>query len=151
MTPFETDDGLIVTQEGTAVRAQRGRLNYVFRDRSTDTVAKEYRESVARVRSRFGPRRSRLSAGEMTDEEFADLTQEIALHWMRFYIVNGMRVDVTGADMDHPQSKHIIWSFFCRKCGDQSPDVSRLASALSGMSQRAFEQWLEGWKRYLDK
>jgi hypothetical protein len=87
----------------------------------------------------------------MTDEEFADLTREIALHWMRFYIVNGMRVDVTGADMNDPQCKHIIWSFFCRKCGDESPDVSRRASTLTDMSQRAFEQWLEGWKRYLDK
>lgn len=151
MSLFDTDDGLLLTEEGTSVRARCGRLNFLFRDRSTDAVLGEYRESVGRVRRRFRPRRARLSPAEMTDEEFADLTQEIALHWMYFYIVNRMPVDVTDADMDHPQSRHIIWSFVCRKYGDKSPDVPRLASALTGMSQTAFEQWLEGWKRYLDR
>jgi hypothetical protein len=151
MPLFDTDDGLTVTQEGTCARVRSVRLNYVFRDRSTDAVLAEYRTSVGRVRSRFRRRRDRVSANEITDEEFADLTQEIALHWMHFYIVNGMPVDVTDADMEHPQSKHIIWKFFGRKCGDESPEVPRLASALTGMSQKAFEEWLRGWKQYLDK
>jgi hypothetical protein len=151
MPLFDTDDGLIVTQEGASARARCGRLNFLFRDHSTDAVLAEYRESVGRVRARLSPRRQRLSAEEMTDEEFADVTQEIALHWMYFYIINRMPVDVTDADIEHPQSKHIIWSFLCRKYGDESPDVPRLASALSGMSQTAFGEWLEGWKRYLDR
>lgn len=151
MPLFDTDDGLIVTQEGSSARARCGRLNFLFRDRSTDAVIREYRESVDRVRSRFSARRARLFSGEMTDEEFTDLTQEIALYWMYFYIVNRMPVDVTAADMDHPQSKHIIWSFFCRKHGDDSPEVLRPASVLSGMSQSDFEQWLKRWKQHLDR
>lgn len=151
MALFDTNDGLIVTQEGSSARARCGSLNFLFRDRFTDVVVREYRESVTRVRSRFSPRRSTLTSAEMTDEEFADVTREIALHWMYFYIINRMPVDVTNADMDHPQSKHIIWSFFCRKCGDDSPDVPRLASTLSDMSQSAFEKWLVGWQRYLDR
>ena len=146
-----TNDGLILTQEGTCVRARCGRLDFLFRDCSTGAVLDEYRESVTRVRSRFRPRRNRLHSETMTDDEFAGLTQEIALHWMYFHNVNQMPVDVTEADMDHAQSTHIVWSFLCRKHGEASPDVLRNAAAMTGMSQTAFEQWLEGWKRYLDK
>ena len=104
MPLFDTEDGLILTQEGTSARARCGRLNFLFRDRSIEAVLREYQESVGRVRSRLSPRRSPLSFEEVTEQEYTDLTQEMALHWMYFYIINRMAVDVTNADMDHPQS-----------------------------------------------
>jgi hypothetical protein len=64
MALFDIEDGLIATQEGTSARARCGRLNFLFRERFTDAVLREYRESVGRVRSRFSPRRSRLSSEE---------------------------------------------------------------------------------------
>lgn len=150
MVVSDTDDGLLVTQEGTSARARRGRLNFLFRERSTDVLLGEYRESIARVRSRFHPR-SRMCSNEISDEEFANFTQEIALHWMYFYIINRLPVNVTDADLNHPQTKDIIWSFLRRKYGEESKQVPVLASALTGMTRDQFDQWLIGWKRFLER
>lgn len=147
----ETYDGLIITEEGTSTRAHRGRLNFLFCDRTIDAVIREYRESVDLVRSRMSARRELLTPAEMTDEEFGELTQELALHAMYSYVAHQKKVEITDADIDHPQSIHRIWTFFLRKHGKKSPAVSRPASVLSGMSEAEFEQWLVGWKRYLDK
>jgi len=150
MAVSDTDDGLVVTQEGTCARAKRGRLNFLFRERSADTVRAEYRESAARVRSRFYPR-LRLCADMISDAEFGGLTQEIALHWMYFYIINKLPVDVSDTDLGHPQTTDLIWSFLRRKYGDESPQVAVIASALTGMTRNQFDQWLVGWKRFLER
>lgn len=151
MALLNTDDGLIVTQEGSCARARCGRLNFLFRDRSTGAVLKEYRESVSRVRSRLRPRCEGIPSGEITPGEFADLTQEIALPWMYFYVVNRMAVDVKDADIDHPQTKHIIWSFLCRKYGETSPELLRIASELAAMTlQGSSGGWKDGKDFWID-
>lgn len=151
MPNSHTYDGLTLTKEGAHLRVENDELNYLFVNRSRSAFLREYRESVDRVRSRLGARRALLSPEEMTDKEFADVTQELTLRAMFFYVVNRMEVDVTEADSDHTQSTHVIWTFFCRKYGERSPDIPRLTSTLSGMSETEFEQWLVGWRRYLEK
>jgi hypothetical protein len=150
MALFDTDDGLIVTQEGSSARARCGRLNFLFRDRTVDAVLREYEESVERVRLRFGPRQE-LCAGRISNEELEDLSMEIALHWMYFYIVNRFRVAVSDSDLAHPQTNDIVWRFLRRKYGDNSPEVGELAPVLLDMTQQEFERWLVGWKRFWDR
>jgi hypothetical protein len=150
MALFDTDDGLIVTQEESSARARCGRLNFLFRNRTVDAVLREYQQSVATVRSRFGPRQQ-SSAGRISDGEFEDLTMEIALHWMYYYIINGFRVEVTESDLAHPQTTDIVWRFLCRKHGDDSPTVGEVAPILTSMTPEQFERWLVGWKNYLDR
>jgi hypothetical protein len=70
---------------------------------------------------------------------------------MYFYIINKLPVDVSDTDLGHPQTTDLIWSFLRRKYGDESPQVAVIASALTGMTRNQFDQWLVGWKRFLER
>jgi hypothetical protein len=149
MALFESSDGLIVTQEGSRVRALCGENNVLFRNRTPEVFLREYDDSVGRVRMTFQPRRS--SDEWLTDEEFQRLTQKIALRWMYYYIVNGLELNLTQADMEHPQTKDIVWSFFCRKYGADSAKIPLAASKMLGITSKEFDSWLVGWKMFLNK
>ncbi|NNG01121.1 MAG: hypothetical protein HKM93_17150 [Desulfobacteraceae bacterium] len=149
--PFlENDDNLTITQEGSSSRARVGGKNYLFRDREPDQVRIEYKESIDFVR-RFFRDKWVLASDDLEESEFIDLTLEIALHHMYFYIVNGLKVEVTREDLAHPQTKNIVWNFTRRKYGKDALKIRRVASKLLDLSVADFDRWLKRWMVYLDK
>lgn len=45
MPPFDTDDGLVLTEEGSSCRARGGALNYLFRNSTEERVRTDYLRS----------------------------------------------------------------------------------------------------------
>lgn len=144
MPLFDTTDGLILTQEGTSVRARAGTLNYLFRDSTSERIAETYGASVAFVRGYFQPRWQSYTKTTLEEDAFEDLTQEIALHWMHYYIVNGLAVRLTISDVRHPQTNRIVRKHASKQLGDDSSDAISFASHFLSMSQADFKKWMEG-------
>lgn len=105
MPLFNTDDGLTVTQEGKNVRATAGPLNYLFVDSDKDNIVSTYRKFVAMARDYFGPRWRSVRGANISAEDFNDLTQEVTLHWMYFYVINRLPVEIANTDWGHGQQR----------------------------------------------
>lgn len=94
MSLFGTDDGLILTEEGASCRARAGSLNFLFRNSTEERVRKDYLRSRDIVRSRIEGRWKSNRMDIPSAEALEEMAQEITLHWMYYYIVNGFDVAV---------------------------------------------------------
>jgi hypothetical protein len=153
----DTLDGLILTQEGNCVRARSARKNFLFRNRTPKAIRAEYEECINKVRDAFRPR-AESTLGLVSKEELDDLTQDIALYWMYFYIINRLRVKITDDNLAHQETKSHVWNYARRKYGYSISDyaegdvrIRKFCALLLSIPEGEFDKWLTAWKRYLDK
>lgn len=144
MPLFDTSDGLILSQEGTSVRARAGILNYLFVDRERQQVAETYRESSAFVRAYFRPRWQSYPGANLDDDAFEDLTQEITLDWMYYYIVNRLGAQLTVSDLRHPSTNRTVRKHASKHLGEDSAAAISFASSFLSMSPSEYKRWMEG-------
>lgn len=150
MPIFATDDGLILTQEGSSCRARAGSLNYLFRNSTEDRVRTDYVRSREFVHSRISPRWHALSGSEQISDGLEDLVQEIALHWMYYYIVNSFSVAVSDADVAHPQTRRIVRKHMEGAFGGLTDRAIVAGGVLFGVSSEDFKKGIEGDDRFED-
>jgi hypothetical protein len=150
MPLFDTDDGLILTEEGSSCRARAGSLNYLFRNSTEGRVRTDYLLSRDFVRSRIGPRCNSLKMGFQAPGEGEDLVQEITLHWMYYYIVNGFRVAVSDSDIAHPQTRRIIRKHVERLFGGPTDRAISAGGVLFGVSADDFKKGIEADDRFAE-
>jgi len=150
MPLFDTDDGLLLTEEGSSCRAKVGVLNYLFRNSTEERVRKDYLRSRDFVCSRIGPRWSALNANDQAIGGLEDLVQEIALHWMYYYIVNGFHVAVSDSDIAHPQTRRIIRKHVERLFGGLTGGAILAGGVLFGVSADDFKKGIEGDDRFAE-
>ena len=150
MPLFATDDGLVLTEEGSSCRARAGALNYLFRNSTEDRVRADYRRSREYVRSRIGPRWRGLTIEDRVPEGLEDLVQEITLHWMYYYIVNGFQVAVSDADVAHPQTRRIIRKHVERLFSGLTGRAISAGGVLFGVSSDEFKKGIEGDDRFAE-
>ena len=151
MPLFDTDDGLTVTQEGRNVRATTGRLNYLFGDSERETVISLYTRFVAQARDQLGRRWRSIDGPNIDAAEFSDLTQEATLHWMYFYVINRLPVNITDADWSHPQTHRIVQAIVERRFASGSEAATALCAQLTGLSRDGFLKWKEGDELFLNR
>lgn len=144
MPLFDTDDGLTVVQEGRNARATAGPLNYLFRDSDRAAVIATYTKYIAQARAFFGRRWRSVSGVNIDDTEFGDLTQQATLHWMYYYIVNGLPVWITESDWEHPQTHRIVRAIVTRRFPVSSEQGIMLCAHLTGLSRDGFLKWQIG-------
>jgi hypothetical protein len=151
MPLFATDDGLTVTQEGKNVRATSGPLNYLFVGSDKAAILSMYRSSVAMARDYFGPRWRSVRGANITADDFNDLTQEVTLHWMYFYVINRLPVQISNTDWGHPQTHRIVQKIVERRFTGGSEEATVLCAHLTGLSRDGFLKWREGDERFLNR
>ena len=77
-----------------------------------------------------------------------DLIQEITLHWMYYYIVNGFQVAVSDSDLGHPQTRRIIRKHV-ERLFDGLTDAAIIAGgALFGVRAGDFRKGIEADDRW---
>ncbi len=150
MPIFATDDGLILTEEGSSCRARAGSLNYLFRNSTEERVRTDYVRSREFVRSRISPRWHSLSGIDQISDDLEDLVQEITLHWMYYYIVNGFSVAVSDANVAHPETRRIIRKHVERVFEGLTDRAIVLGGVLFGVSSEDFKKGIEGDDRFAE-
>jgi hypothetical protein len=151
MPVFDTDDGLSIRQEGRNSRATSGRLNFLFVESDRDAVLATYTRFVARARDYFARRWRSFRGPNIDADDFTDLTQEATLHWMYFYIINRMPVQITETDWEHPQTRRIIQAIVERRFSPGSHEAIVLCAHLMGLSRDGYLRWREGDELFLDR
>jgi hypothetical protein len=151
MHVFDTDDGLIVRQEGRNSRATSDRLNFLFVESDRDTVLATYTRFVAQARDYFARRWQSFRGPNIDAGDFTDLTQEVTLHWMYFYIINRMPVQITETDWEHPQTRRIIQVIVLRRFSPGSNEATALCARLMGLSRDDYLRWREGEELFLNR
>jgi hypothetical protein len=143
MPLFATNDGLILTDEGSSCRARAGALNYLFRDSTEARIRTDYLRSREFVHSVIAPRRQKLVGVTVESDALEDLIQEITLHWMYFYIVNGFKVSLSSGDVAHPQTRRVIRKHIERLFGS-SAEAIQAGSVLYGVSAEEYKKGIQG-------
>lgn len=141
----DSTDNLVLSNEGDGTRLRAGRKNYLFRSRSPEEIRPEYDKSIAFVREHYSDGWTRVDP-ELTQADFDDLTQDIALHHMYYYVTNEFRVRITQNDLKHPQTRSTAWEFMKRKFRDDLEKANRNAARFLGLSDEDFSSWLTGWE-----
>jgi hypothetical protein len=91
------------------------------------------------IRLNFEPTIINGDKVEFTPMERKELSQEITLHWMRFYISTHKPVQIMENDLAHPQTWEIVLRKAREKYGARAVD---LAAHTVGVSASDFEKWL---------
>jgi hypothetical protein len=151
MPLFDTDDGLIVRQEGRNSRATSGRLDFLFVASERNTVLSTYTKFVTVARDYFAPRWQSFPGPNLDTDDFHDLTQEATLHWMYFYILNRTPVEITDADWQHPQTRRIIQGVVERRFSPNSPEATALCAHFMGLSSTDYLRWRAGDELFLNR
>ena len=151
MSLFDTNDGLILTEEGNNTRAIAGSNNCLFGNRDRKSVLADYLKMAQFVRSYFDGAIERINSTSFGKQEFEDLTQTIVLHNMYFYIVNQMDVKLDAEDLKHPQTYDRVWWYFTAKYGEDTPEMVVSSSRFLDISPDDFRSWIEGRKRFNER
>jgi len=83
--------------------------------------------------------------------QFTELTQKATLHWMYFYIVNRLPVQITGADWRHPQTHRIVQEIVARRFAADSEEATALCAHFMDLSRDDFLKWKEGDELFLNR
>jgi len=95
------------------------------------------------VRSAIAHRCQKLVDVTFDNDALENLIQEIALHWMYYYIVNGFKVAISSGDVAHPQTRRIIRKHVERFLGS-GEDTFKAGSVLFGVSAEEYKKGLQG-------
>ncbi|HLC05427.1 MAG TPA: hypothetical protein VJK02_20515 [Anaerolineales bacterium] len=143
MPRYTTADGLTVHQEGPNARVTAGRLNFLFGDSDRDEITRSYTKLVTQARDYLAPRWQTYSGPNIDAHDFQEITQEVTLHWMYFYLGNHQTARIEPEDWDQPQTRRIIQAAVERRFRSGSEQAIRLCAHLMGISQDEYLQWNE--------
>ena len=150
MPLFDTDDGVVLMEEGSSCRARAGTFNYLFRNSTRERVRTDYLRSRNFVGSRIGPRWNTLNTHGQTPNGLEELVQEITLHWMYYYSVNRLQVAVSDSDIAHPQTRRIIRKHVERHFGELTERAMLAGGVLFGVSDEDFKKGIEADARFAE-
>ncbi|HEV8484189.1 MAG TPA: hypothetical protein VGV87_11650 [Blastocatellia bacterium] len=138
------DDTLEIklVKEGRRLKVILGERSVLFSDVNPEQFLLDYRESLSAIRLNFEPTIINGDQVEFTPMEVKELRQEIALHWMRFYICTHQPVHITQNDLAHPQTSTIVMRKAGEKYGVTSERAVVLAAHTVGVSVSDFERWM---------
>ena len=151
MPIFDTDDGVIVQQEGQNTRAMSGSLNFLFVNSERNKVIATYKYFVSSARNYFKPRWQSFRGSNLALEDFNEFTKEATLWWMYFYIINRLPVEIKEKDWEHPQTKSIILKAVQRNFQKDSCEASQLCAHLMGLSENEYVNWRKGWELCINR
>jgi hypothetical protein len=132
MPLFDTDDGLVVTQEGRDARARTADMSVVFTGCDREKILAIYQEVVRDARGVFEPRWAAVRGPNLHKVELAGLLQEAALQWMHFYISKGLAAQVTPSDWEDRRTLRIVQKYVERSFPVGSDEANALCVALMG-------------------
>jgi hypothetical protein len=151
MPLFDTDDGLIVRQEGTCARATSGDLNFLFGNSTPDSIVRTYTQFVAEARDHFGNRWRSFKGPNIDADDFRYLTQKATLRSMYFYIVNRMPIKITEADWDHPFTREIVQNIVESRFPRGSKEAISLCAHLMALSPQDYLNWQQGHEFFINR
>jgi hypothetical protein len=133
--------GLRVLREGKHLRVLISDRSMLFLGSSPEQFVRDYRAALAAIELEFA---STLHDGRMLEfsmGEQDELRRDIALHWIRYYLSIGQRVELRPTDLQHPQTWTIVLQKAEAKYGSRSEDAISLAAHTVGSDLRQFELW----------
>jgi len=139
-----TPDGLTFTQEGRNVRATDGKFVYRLPEADCAATQAAYEKWLAQARAHFEPRWRAVHGHSLDAVEFAALARQATLHWMYYYLVNRLPVQITADDWRHPQTDRIIQALVETKYGAHSEATITLCAQLMGYSRSEYLDWKAG-------
>jgi hypothetical protein len=125
------------------LRVRAKRQNYLFARISAKAFIPIYDKSVEFVRKRFKKDAITRLHSKIDNEAYEYFTREIALHWMYYYNVNGLKIRVTRDDLTHPQTCQIAMHL-SEEVTKSAAESHRIAASIMGLSVTAYERWLKG-------
>ncbi len=133
---------------GVRVSWEEKHLRVIVGDQSTlyagigpEQFLKSYRESFEAIRLNFASTENNGQQLAFTAGEQDELRRDIALHWIRYYLVTKQEVRIEPKYLQHPQTWAIVLKKAEAKYGLRSPDAIALAAQTVGISYGEFETW----------
>jgi hypothetical protein len=123
-------------------------INILFRDITEKEFIPLYDKSINFVRSYFKKDRVMRIHPGIKEDVYMRFTREIALHWMYYYIINGLKVRVTKDDLEHPQTYQIAMGL-SEKLSKNGSKAHRIAAEILGIGLEEYERWLRGHLQWL--
>jgi hypothetical protein len=133
--------GLRVLREGKHIRVLIGDRSVLFSGTSPEHFVRDYRAALAAIELEFAGTLHDSRVLEFSAREQDELRRDIVLHWIRYYLSTGQRVQVRLSDLDHPQTWAIVLRKAEAKYGSRSEDAMWLAAHTVGSDLRQFELW----------
>ncbi|MCE9554733.1 MAG: hypothetical protein K8T91_15360, partial [Planctomycetes bacterium] len=106
--------------------------SYLFNCNNADELLRYYCECYQKVQLNFSPLDSRGKERGFGVNEQAAIRQTIALHWMYFYLVNSLPVELTADDLAHPDTWQFVIIASESKYGRGTPQAIRIAAHVLG-------------------
>jgi hypothetical protein len=140
---------LKVLREGSATRITAGRLNVLFPASDPSEIRDAYHRLLLETERRFTPRWKDFAGVSIADAAFFEIVQEITLHWMYFYVLHQLPLQIHEADWDHPQTRRILQAGVRRSLPGDAGTQARLSAHLMGLSVAEFLSWREADDAFL--
>lgn len=115
-----------ITVEGDHLRVQNQHVNVLYRHLTSAAFDKSYNKFLRYLNLDFEPLVVCKTAYGLTELEQAQLVAQIITHWIYFYTINNLPIQVTRADFVHPQTLDYVMRMLDKKFGRNS----RIAFAL---------------------
>ncbi|HSB89904.1 MAG TPA: hypothetical protein VLD63_07765 [Anaerolineales bacterium] len=134
---------LQVLREGSGTRITAGRLNFLFPDSEAGEISDAYHRLIVETERRFTPRWKAFAGVSIGEAPFLEIVQEITLHWMYFYALHQLPLEIQEADWDHPQTRRILQGGVRRHLPGDAEAQARLSAHLMGLSIAEYLKWHE--------
>lgn len=148
---FETEDGVVFTQEGERTRARAGSLSYLFPIPDPRVAKEDYLRCFTAARDHYKLRWEAAATSKIPADALAAFAQEVALNAMYLYAINGQPIVLTPGDLDHPQARRILRDHAKRYLRAGSKAELAFCAGVLGESVEAFQRWIEGERRFQDR
>jgi hypothetical protein len=140
-----------IRNEGPRLRVKNENVNCLFSNLTIESFDKIYNDFVQHLNLNFLPVKVDETVYELTEGEQNYLQQGIITHWIYFYTINNMKVEVSHDDFFHPSMIDYVLRVADKKFG-----IDTKASLIIGASllRRDFEQYCESVssrRRYYDR
>jgi hypothetical protein len=132
---------LRIVREGKYIRVMIGDRSALFSGSSPEQFLQYYRAALKVIDPPFTSTSRDGRRLEFSASEQYDLRRDIALHWIRFYLVTKQQVQVRPDDLTHPQTWEIVLKKAEAKYGSRSTDAMSLAAHTVGVSLERLELW----------
>ena len=133
--------GLRVLREGKHIRVLIADRSMLFSGASPEQFVRDYRAALAAIELEFAATLHDGRTLEFSPREQEDLRRDIVLHWIRYYLSVGQRVEVRPSDLHHPQTWAIVLQKAEAKYGSRTEDAMSLGAHTVGSDLRQFELW----------
>lgn len=148
---INTESIFEIVAEGENLRVKNDHVNCLFKHLTFEEFDAIYNKFHKSLHLDFSPINVGNKSYSLSEKEQHYLIQNIITHWIYFYSINGLKIEVKKSDFEHPYMIDQLLFILDKKYGVDTNESLKLGARILRQKEDSYKLKVHGRRKYYEK